>query len=127
MIALLLLVLAGPAAPGECVATSDIAEMKDKIGRACRSGLVSIDLSGDHDTLTLSLVLDKDFTGRDMGEQWTSLIGAQAAQESAQIVQQVYASRKFVWKVRDRKGHALCHFSVTDASTVGRCADSVPK
>jgi hypothetical protein len=120
MIALLL-------AAAACVASSDVPELKDRIARACQPGLVSIDLSGDHATLTETLVLDRDFAGRDMDPRWTSLVGAQAAQESAQIVQQVYASRRFVWQVRDRKGHALCHFTVTDESTVGRCADEVGK
>lgn len=54
-----------------------------------------------------------------------TLDGFRSAMESAQIMDKLYHSTTFVWRVRDRKGHPLCHFTVTDEETVGTCADHV--
>ena len=124
--------------PEACKATTDIPEMKAGISRACRPGLISIDISGDHDTLTETLVLDKDFSGRDLsdvvpygaadgtaGMTKATLHGFHAAMESARILEPIYHSRRFIWRVRDRENRAICHFTVEDEQTVGRCAEVI--
>jgi hypothetical protein len=119
-----------------CKATTDVPELKAGISRACRPGLVSIDISGDHETLTETLVLDKDLGGRDLSEvvgdgaadgtagmTTATLRGFHAAMESARIMEQLYHSRRFIWKVRDREDRPICFFEVTDDETTGRCAE----
>lgn len=121
-----------------CSASTSIPELEAGISRACRDGLVSIDLSGDHDVLTETLVLDRDFGGKDLSAREdepgadvnltrASLAGFQAAMESAKILEPVYHSRRFIWQVRDRKNRPLCHFTVEDEQTVGRCTAQVGK
>lgn len=117
-----------------CKATTDVPELKAGIERACRPGLVSFDLSGDHETLTETLVLDKDYGGRDLSAMpdrvvgdpnmtAATLTGFSAAMESAKIVEKLYHSKRFIWQVRDRANRPLCHFTVTDEETIGRCAE----
>lgn len=123
-----------PDAPTACTATTDVPELKAGIKRACKVGLVSIDISGDRDTLIETLVLDRDLGGRDLSAMpdralgdpnmtAATLAGFSAAMESAQILDGLYHSRRFIWRVRDRAGRALCHFTVTDEETIGRCAE----
>lgn len=52
-------------------------------------------------------------------------MGVQAAMESDSIVQKLYPTAKFVWRVKDRTGRPLCHFTVTDGSTTGRCSEEL--
>jgi hypothetical protein len=132
---LLAAMLPQEATPVPCKATTDVPEFEIQIAKACAPGLVSIDLSGDHDTLTETLVLDKDFGGRDLSETvapgggmdgmtQATLHGFRAAMESAKIIEPHYATKKFIWRVRDRKGRPICHFTVTDSETTGRCAEA---
>lgn len=133
---MILALLLQAASPEPCKATTNVPELKAGISRACRPGLISIDISGDHDTLTETLVLDKDMGGRDLSETvpgdatdgtagmaTATLHGFHAAMESARIMETLYHSRRFIWKVRDRADRPICFFEVTDDETTGRCAE----
>ena len=118
-----------------CIATTNIPELEEKTKNPCTEGLISIDLSGDHDTLVETLVLDKDLGGQDFSElndnpqfpqtmTKATVNGFLASMKSAKIMQEIYNSRKFIWQVRDKMNRPFCHFIITDEETIGKCTNN---
>ena len=117
-----------------CIATTNIPELEEKTKNPCTEGLISIDLSGDHDTLVETLVLDKDLGGRNFSELTldptargmtkATRDGFEKAMQSAKIMEAIYPSRRFIWQVRDKMNRPFCHFTITDEETIGKCTNN---